>query len=158
MRGELSILGLTEAFPSIVQRVLGLRGLRMGDSKDASIPPCDVLEDRHSFGVISLVAEDKRVPPAHPKDVVIVRSKCLQSSPSARQRRRKTSSVFEEVVAGLRGATPSHAVASTTSRRSFFPRRARAGTRDREQKTIRLATGHPPTSASASRLYVTQVR
>ena len=51
----------------------------MGVAKDASIPPFDVLEDRYSFGAFSLVLEDKRVPPAHPKDVVIVRSKCLQS-------------------------------------------------------------------------------
>ena len=72
MRGELSILGLTESFPSVRQRALGSCRHRMGVSKHAPIPPCDVLEDCHSFGIIFLSLEDKRVPPAHLKGFFFV--------------------------------------------------------------------------------------
>ena len=58
---------MTKSFPSLPQRVLGLRRQRMIVSKDAPTPWCDVLEDRHSFSMVALVSEDYRVPPTHLK-------------------------------------------------------------------------------------------
>ena len=73
------ILRLAESFPSLPKPVFGTLRHRIEVAKDASTPPGDVLEDRHSFSMVALVSEDYRVPPTHLKGLYIVRSKCLQS-------------------------------------------------------------------------------
>ena len=70
------LLRITKSFPfpSPPKRELGPLRQRIGVSKNASASFNDVLEDRQSSGMVFLVLEDTRPPPAHLKGLQIVRA------------------------------------------------------------------------------------